>query len=248
MPASRRPTPAISVRRPPRWPRAGSPLRNHVPWHVPIVVWGGRISDGRLRLPNWPAASRARSTRRLRPQAPILPRSKTPPEAPLTDRTSSLYSYNDTLSSKVLFERVFQSVGCSQAMIRFGGSSECRGQDRAEPESRSAVSTRKVGRPWQVTRHARSPSDKPRLAASRREAAQPRTQERHRMARARPNELVPFQRRPTRSASPLWSGANARSSVTLTARMESIGRRLAKGLSPGLMERGGDGRRTMPRT
>ena len=35
----------------------------------------------------------------LRPQAPILSRSKTPPEAPLTDRTLSLYSYKHKLSS-----------------------------------------------------------------------------------------------------------------------------------------------------
>ncbi len=26
-------------------------VRGHVPWHGPIVVWGGRISDGRLLPP-----------------------------------------------------------------------------------------------------------------------------------------------------------------------------------------------------
>ena len=93
-PASRA---AISVRRPPRWPRAGSPLRNHVPWHVPTVVWGGRISDGRL-VPNWPSASRARSTR-CAPAAGADP-------APLQDASGStphgqdacLYSYHSQLS------------------------------------------------------------------------------------------------------------------------------------------------------
>ena len=35
---------------------------------------------------------------KLRPQAPILSRSKTPPAAPLTDKTPSLYSYQHRLS------------------------------------------------------------------------------------------------------------------------------------------------------
>src|SRR5688572_10746621 len=43
--------PAISVLRPPRWPRAGLPVATMCHRHVPTVVWSGRISDGRLLPP-----------------------------------------------------------------------------------------------------------------------------------------------------------------------------------------------------
>ena len=83
MPVSRRPTRRfLSEGLPPRR-RQGQPCPRVVPWHGPIVVWGGRISDGRLlgNLPNWPSASRVRSTREA-PAAGADP-------APLQDASGS---------------------------------------------------------------------------------------------------------------------------------------------------------------
>src|SRR3712207_5085358 len=49
---------------------------------------GDAVQTALVSLPNRPSACRARSARQFRPQAPILPRFKTPPEVPLTNKGS----------------------------------------------------------------------------------------------------------------------------------------------------------------
>ena len=187
---------------------------------------GARVSSGRRRR--------------------SCPGSKTPPAAPPTDRTSSLYSYVGCIVSET--RQTFQSVGSSRGDDR-NSTDQANVEAKIEPDPNRGPPCRhgEGSAAMARARHARSPSDKPSSRVSTRNRP-PRMQERHRMAR-RGRRALPVSAAANAIGQPL-SWRRMTISVTLTAHMRASGIEFAKELSSRLVEHGGDDHRRiedMPR-